>query len=735
MSRVPRAALVRFLVLLSAVAASGLASAQRAAFTVDQVLSFPFPSELVAAPRGAAIAWAGFERGFRSIYVAEGPTFTPRRLTNHQPDDGQELTSVSWSADGRYVVYVRGGDHGSNWPAEGNLMPDPASSPVQPRVEIWAAPVMGGEPKVLAEGDSPDISPAGDRIAYVQNRQMWSVPIAGDRPAARLFFARGESAAPTWSPDGRTLAFVSDRDDHRFVGLYTSADRPIRYLAASTARDSSPRWSPDGTRIAFVRQPGRGGPVQPLLTVPTNPWAIWVADVATGDARQVWRSPETRRGSFPQVMGGANLQWAAGDRLVFLSYQDGWPHLYSLSTTPSTAAPEPTLLTPGNFMVEYVTLTPDRQWVIYNANTGSDGDDIERRHLFKVAVDKPGSTPVTSGRGIEWAPVVTGDGRLLAYVASDAQRPPQVTVMAMDGTRESGRAITSDHVPRDFPSAQLVTPEHVTFNAADGTVVHGQLFRMKDGSPKRPGIVFVHGGPPRQMLVGWHYMFYYANTYGINQYLASRGFIVLSVNYRLGIGYGHGFHAAERAGARGASEYQDVLAAGKYLQARADVDAQRVGIYGGSYGGYLTALALGRNSDVFAGGVDIHGVHSRLPGVPNELMVSAAVGDGITDADLREALRVAWESSPIAAVPTWKSPVLFIHGDDDRNVRFSQTVDLERRLAAKGVRYEEIVTPDDIHDFLLHRNWVTVGKAVADFFDCLFKTTSPSQHGQPECLF
>jgi len=219
------------------------------------------------------------------------------------------------------------------------------------------------------------------------------------------------------------------------------------------------------------------------------------------------------------------------------------------------------------------------------------------------------------------------------------------------------------------------------------------------------------------MLLGWHYMDYYANDYGANQYLASRGFVVLSVNYRLGIGYGHAFQFPERGGSRGASEYLDVIAAGKYLQTRPDVDARRIGIWGGSYGGYLTALALGRNSDVFAAGVDIHGVHDRIPTLNTELLARAMVGDGITEADYKQVLKVGYESSPIAAVATWKSPVLLIHGDDDRNVQFHQTVDLKRRLLERRVSVEELVIPDDIHDFLLWRTWRTVATAVGDFLE------------------
>jgi len=131
-----------------------------------------------------------------------------------------------------------------------------------------------------------------------------------------------------------------------------------------------------------------------------------------------------------------------------------------------------------------------------------------------------------------------------------------------------------------------------------------------------------------------------------------------------------------------------------------------------------TALALGRNSDVFAAGVDIHGVHNwNRQGRTAPDVASALAGDGITEADLREAARVTYESSPISAVATWKSPVLLIHGDDDRTVNFHQTVDLRRRLFDKGVRVEELVLPDDVHDALLWRNWKTSITAMAQFFE------------------
>lgn len=694
-----------------------------APFTVDHILDIPAPDNLVASPVGATIAWTFNERGARNIYVAEGPAFAARRLTAYSEDDGQELTQLAFTPDGTVLVYVRGGDHGSNRP--GDPPPDPAGNPVQPRIQIWAVPVAGGQPVLLGDGDEPAIAPDGRRVAFVSDRRIAVAPIDGSKRPEPFFYARGSNDSPTWSPDGGTLAFVSSRGDHRLIGLFTPG-QPIRYIAPSTSRDSSPMWSPDGRRIVFVRQPGVGGvPRSPLVQVPQR-WSVLVADLARTDrAETLVTSGTAPIDRILQNPDGLRLWWAANDRLVFTSYRDGWPHLYSVAIATRGS---PLLLTPGQFMVEQASLTPDRRAMIYNANTGSTPGDVERRHLFKVPVDSASPLPLTSGIGIEWSPVATGDGRTVAFLKSDARQPPMPAVTSIDG--QTRRTIGEDHVSKDFPVSALVVPETVTFRAADGVDAHGQLFTPPGGAARKPAIVYVHGGGPRQMLLGWHYRWEYANDYGANQYLANRGFVVLSVNYRLSVGYGQAFQFPEHAGARGASEYLDVVAAGRYLQKRPDIDPARIGVWGASYGGYLTALALGRNSEVFAAGVDIHGVHDRLQAVTPAQLARAIVSDGITEADLRQALKIEFESSPTSAVPTWKSPVLLIHGDDDRTVDFHQTVDLKQRLLDKGITAEELVLPDDVHDSLLWRNWRAEISAMAEFFERTLQTKPSTFSGR-----
>jgi dipeptidyl aminopeptidase/acylaminoacyl peptidase len=511
---------------------------------------------------------------------------------------------------------------------------------------------------------------------------------------------------------------VSGRGDHAFIAIYTNDSTPLQYVAPTTSRDGSPRWSTDGSRIVFVRRPGAGGAPVNSLEIQPSPWSIWIADVRSGEATQRWASDNSLRGSVPSTHGGTNLHWAAGDRIVFMSMQSDWSHLYSMTARGSDA---PILITPGAGMVEHVALSSDGTHVLYSANIGAAPRDIDRRHVYRAPVDRNAIAPLTMGDGLEWTPVSMGSGRIAA-IGATAQKPPVPFVLDLPRNGFAGAStrrvwLGESQVPADFPTSKLVTPKQVILTASDGMRVHAQLFEPAGGpGPKRPAIVYVHGGPPRQMLLGWHYGDYYWNAYAMNQYLASRGFVVLSVNYRLGIGYGHDFQRAPRSGAAGASEYLDVKAAGEWLRAAPGVDASRIGVYGGSYGGYLTALALGRDSDLFAAGVDIHGVHDMTSEGGSRFGASTWRFER-SPAELDAMARTVWQSSPVSAVSTWRSPVLMIHADDDRNVRFSQTVDLVQRLRAQKVEVEEVTIVDDTHHFMRFANQRRVNALIAEYME------------------
>jgi dipeptidyl aminopeptidase/acylaminoacyl peptidase len=696
MIRAAAACLCLFIGLTGAVARTQPASSPAG---LEQILAFPFVGDLASAENGETVAWVARQKGVRNIWVATGAGLQPRQVTHHTEDDGQELTSLSISPDGSRLVWVRGGDHDSNWAAEGNLQPNPASATEQRQLTIWSASARGGAPEKVAEGDAPVISNSG-RIAFVKDGQVWQAGLGAK--AERLFFDRGKASQLAWSPDGSRLAFVSNRGDHSFVGIYSGKDKPILFLSPSSGRDANPVWSPDGRRLAFTRRPGTGGAPEPTLVEVPQPWSIRVADAESGEGHAAWQSDRTLEGGWPEVPDGPVLRWGADDRLTFRAEMDGWAHLYSVPAAGGQAL----LLTPGPFMVGHVALSGDRKWVLYSANSGSTAGDHDRRHIFRVPVDRAAPVALTAGSGLEWTPVSAAGG--VAYIAATETRPPALRWIGADRTGERALA----EAPAYAPGA-MVVPKAVSFRAEDGLLVHGQLFEAAGGKSKKPALIFVHGGPPRQMLLGWSYMFYYSHAYAMNQYLASRGFTVLSVNYRLGIGYGRAFQHPQAAGPAGGSEYRDVLAGARFLQSLPGVDPGRIGIWGGSYGGYLTALALARNSDIFKAGVDLHGVHdwSRL------LYEEDAPAKRFEKGDWEALIKTAFASSPVADVATWRSPVLLIHGDDDRNVKINQTIDLVRRLDAQGVRYEEMILPNEIHDFLRHASWLKADRATVTFLE------------------
>jgi dipeptidyl aminopeptidase/acylaminoacyl peptidase len=727
---------------------ASFASAQKS-FTIEQILSYSLPSALTSAKKADRIAWCEVEKGLRNIYTAVAPDFKPVRLTDFMQDDGKELTELRISDDGSVIIFVRGqGPNRDGWIA------NPASEPGGGHQEIWAVGTRKGKPVKLAEASGPILSPNGKWVLFVRDGQIHEAavgasakPVAaqGDEP---LIKAWGRNGDPKWSPDSKKVAFISNRTDHSLVVIYDHEKRQLTYLAPSVDRDTTPTWSPDGKKIAFMRRPGasfaqttalaqqqaqqsqqgRGVGVGRAGGPPQNPQAgrggqpqaaqagqrapdpiyqraafpggytlsIWVADVASGEAHEIWHPSQ----QDPTFAPTNRIDWA-GNSLVFLLERNNWRHYFSL---PASGGENlvPTDLTPGEGEVpgadeaETLGFSSDGAFLYYGTNV----NDIDHRHIWKTPTR--GGTPIqlTKGDEIETYPAALASGNKVACFYADAKQPKSVAIVPADGGKPT---IVSRKLPADFPLDAQVVPEPVILTAEDGLQTHAQVFVPKDIKPgeRRPALVFTHGGPGRQMLLGYHYSFFYHMAYAINQYFANKGYVVISVNYRSGIGYGATFRSAPNSGQRGSAEYQDLVAAGRYLQSRPDVDSKRIGLYGLSYGGLMTAMGLSRNSDMFAAGVDIAGVHLWGNSLDPE--------------------NVAFKASSISTIDKWTSPVLLVQGDDDRNVQFSQSVGLVQLLRARNVHFELIVYPDEVHDFLVFQRWLKTFNAADDFFNRFLK--------------
>lgn len=696
-------------VAMLALSTTAVAQPARQGFTLQQVMSAPFNSGLIAAPATGAFAWLSNAEGRRNIWLATPSAnggYTSHQVTQYAQDDGQEITGLGWSPDGKSLAYSRGGDEDDLKAAA----PNPALNPQGEEQDIWVVSVDGGTPRKLGPGHSPAFSTKLNAVAWVLKGQIWFEKLddANAQPL-QLLHTMGAARYLRWSPDGDKLAFVSDRRSHSFVGVYSFAQNALKYLDPGTDHDQYPMWSPDSSKIAFIRIPYSKDENFDRVERTGQPWSIIVADVSTGTGRAVWTAHPGPGSVYRAVDADHQVFWGADDQLVFPWEGDGWTHLYSVSAQGGTA----TLMTPGDFEVKDVAISPDRKMMVFSSNQ----NDVDRRHVWQVAVSGGSPVELTPGTGIETAPVVASDNRTVAVLRSDARIPMRPAVVIGTGHM---RDIAPHIIPSSFPATQMVVPQQVIFNATDGMRIHGQLFLPPgaSGCARHPAVIFVHGGSQRQMMLGWHPMGYYSNSYAMNQYLASRGYVVLSINYRSGIGYGLDFREALDYGPMGASEFRDVEGGGLYLRSRCDVEPKRIGIWGGSWGGFLTALSLARASDLFAAGVDMSGVHDWNVDNPRNFDIS----DTATDPNAR--WRLAWESSPLEAVNRWRSPVLLVQGDDDHEVPFLQTVQLAAALRKRNVPMQELIFPDEVHDFLLHRDWLAAYLATANFFDEYLKAST-----------
>jgi dipeptidyl-peptidase-4 len=776
-------AVVVLVAVLVAISPRSTSTAGPSSPTIEQFLMPGTPTEVVAARKAERIAWTAYEHGLRNVYTAAAPAFTPVRLTNVTKDDGVELSDISMSDDGAVVVFVRG-----TAPNRDGWVANPTADPAGAERTIWAARTAGGAPWKLGEMTTPVLSPDGRLVVYARDGQIYAYEVrqkpdttgtatgsgAATKPSSvvsgvsrtliPLVKAWGTNGNPVWSPDGSKFAFVSNRVDHSLIGVYDVRTRRVTFLSPSVDHDTSPTWSPDGRRVAFIRRPGTpfgqqahqgagsignpDGPAYDPLTALRggagrggrgggqggrgrsstgsgragepgsaggdrpglydsafaggSTLAFYAADVASGEGREFWHNQKDDR-DFNAISA---IRWTDADHVIFEAEPQEWTRWYSVRVPPKAEATgngvaayeAPVLLTPGEGAVEQVAVSPDGRLLYYATNAG----DIERRHVWRVPTAGGAAEPLTKGNTIETYPAALASGRV-AVLGGDAKRPFGVGLVPAAG----GEAKYIYPSLAQFPLDAEVVPQLVLTRAADGMEIHNQLFLPKDLKPgeKRPAIVFVHGGPVRQMLLGYHYMHFYHVAYAVNQWLASQGYVVMSINYRSGIGYGKSFRTAANTGGRGNAEYQDVLAGGKYLQSRPDVDPERVGIWGLSYGGVLTAQALARNSDIFKVGVDLAGVH---------LWGSSLDRDN-----------VSYQSSAIAAIDTWKSPVLLEQGDDDRNVQFSQMTGLVQLLRAHNVYHEVIVFTDDTHEPLLHKRYLYVFNRLEGFIGRFLKGAPP----------
>jgi dipeptidyl aminopeptidase/acylaminoacyl peptidase len=389
-------------------------------------------------------------------------------------------------------------------------------------------------------------------------------------------------------------------------------------------------------------------------------------------------------------------------RIWFLSERDGWMHLYTLDLSADGAKPKQ--LTEGKWEVSSADLSRDGRTFYITTSEAHPGE----RHLYSVSIDGGARTKITSMVGSNQAEVSPNEA-MLGLVYSYSNKPPEVFVAAnKPGATATQVTVTPTTEWRSF---NWIDPKVITFTARDGVEVYARLFtpEMIGGKrdPAHPGVVFVHGAGYAQNA--HKYWASYFREYMFHNLLASRGYVVLDVDYRASSGYGRDWRTAIYRH-MGGKDLEDIVDGARYLAAKEQVNPRRIGVYGGSYGGFITLMAMFTTPDVFAAGAALrpvtdwahynHGYTSNILNVPQKDM---------------EAYR---KSSPIYFAEGLKGALLICHGMVDTNVHFQDSVRLVQRLIElRKENWSFAPYPVENHGFTENASWADEYKRILKLFE------------------
>lgn len=704
-------ALVTLLGALSWIVASAAVpdAAANEPFSAEELLSIPAVLDIVSSSDGA-LAWVEQASGVRNIYVASPPAHAARRVTDYRQDDGANIALVGFVPGASHLVFTRG-TTGFN----------PANLPDPPQQMLQVLSLRDGSIRRLDDGaesalSTPVIAPDGAEVLAAKGGEVWAYFLNGTRSPQRLFTTRGEITELLFSPDGTKLAFVTDRShyergDYAFVGVFDRNARTVTYMAPGAGFDQNPVWSPDGRSLGFIRVGFEPRTWRFSMHREGAPFSVIVGDASSGEGGAVWTSPigyGSRFNGFDAsgysgLGGTGNLLWLADDTLVFPYERTGWKLLYAVSAKGGDAR----LLTPGEFEIDGVTLSPDRSTIVYWANSEADRHRLDLYSMSLRNSLKPRRLAGSSEGGMRYDAQFTS-GNVLLYRHAGAFIPERLMLYA---EATASRQLSTGARPGDPVTKKAVDAEVVTFKSLDGLAIPAVLYRSKPrpGQARQPAIVHAHGGSRSKVYPVWRTGFGYAQ---VLHYLASRGYVVLSVNYRSGTGYGLDFREPESYGGRGAGDVQEFIAAARFLTDHVrQVDPTKIVIYGHSYGGHIVSNALAR-SDVFAAGID-----------------SAGVGDWVVEMEKDsgrplqfnipqryELEQLAHDSSAISRIDQWgEEPILFLNGDHDGSAAMQPMLELYLALARRGKKVDALVMPGEAHSLQLYRNQVAYLRKIEQF--------------------
>jgi dipeptidyl aminopeptidase/acylaminoacyl peptidase len=591
----------------------------------------------------------------------------------------RQIGGAAWAPDGAQAVFV---------------------SNISGRNNLWTIPAGGGWPTQLTisdqRQDSPAWSPDGKWIAYMSDKngnELWDIFLVSPQSGeVTNLTATPDSAeeAPAWSPDSKQVAYMtkaktSPSFEIEIIDIATRMPTRITKNTPPQLGNMSPLWSPDGQAIAYTQENASGKDSN-----------VFLYDLAAGTATNL--TPH----SGDQTFSAEAFSPDGKSLLLTSNAEEGAAHGYDNVALLDIASKKLRWITADNWEIRGNSFSPDGQSVVWSANV----DGREALYTRAVAGGEIQRLPVADGVN-DFAGAVTPwsrDGQRLLYYHSGAREPNDLYVY--DLKAKQSVQLTNSFVA-GLSSAGMVTPALVHYPSQDGKFTISAWAYVPNNIIRNgsyPAIVYIHGGPASQSMDSFNRFI---------QYMNNQGYLVIAPNYRGGTGYGRDFQEGNRHDA-GGEELNDVLGAADFVKRSGFVDPTKLVVMGGSYGGYLTMMAVARHPEMWAAGVPIVPFVNWFTEFANEdpqlqEYDRLFMGDPVKD-------KALWEDrSPINFVDKIKAPLLILAGANDPRCPRSEAEQVESAVKKHGGVAMLKVYENEGHGFARVENQIDAYQRVADF--------------------